>query len=111
MTEAEQHAVLGRLLFDKKKASERLANSHEKGKQLWRDMTMAAKAMELELNKTDPCENVRNNFLPRGSFDPFEEKTYPEKDQIIKVLNEIRKSKEDIEEYQARIKSIIGHTI
>ena len=107
MTEAEQHAVLGRLLFDQKEASERLAIYHEKGKQLWRDMTMAAQAMEWELNKTDPCENVRNNFHPPDQFDPFEKKTYPEKDQIIKVLKEIRKSKQDLGEFKARIDSII----
>ena len=74
MTESDQHAVLGRLMFENKEAAERLAINHEKAKQMWRDMSAAVKAMEWELNATDPCENIRKNFPPPAKFDEFEKR-------------------------------------
>ena len=107
MTESDQHAVLGRLMFENKEAVERLAINHEKAKQMWRDMSAAVKAMEWELNATDPCENIRKNFPPPAKFDEFEKKTYPDKEQVIKVLTEIRNAAQQVAEHQARIKSIL----
>ena len=47
MTESDQHAVLGRLMFESKEAAERLAINHEKAKQMWRDMSAAVQSMGL----------------------------------------------------------------
>ena len=107
MIASDQHAVLGRLMFENKEAAARLAINHEKAKQMWRDMSAAAKAMEWELNATDPCENIRKNFPSPAQFEEFEKKIYPAKEQIIEVLKEIRNATQEVAEYQARIKSIL----
>ena len=51
-------------MFDQKEATERLAIYHEKGKQLWRDLTAAAQAMEWELNANRSKQERQEQFPP-----------------------------------------------